>query len=207
MKFSEQNIRDVFENEESIWQEQDLDWMNKSLVTKLLKNRLPPEDKQMIADMIANDQAVMNKYLHVKSQLNHKPASIFNFLRIKTISAIAAVFIAVIVLIITSANFEYTDNPIEIDTFRGVPEAGYYPISNSIINAAPEFFIIPNKDLQNIKIQLEKNQNIIWESPYQKSVKYHIPADVAEQLKSGFYIWHVMDKNNTIILSNTFKIE
>ncbi len=135
MKYNENNLTDLFIKQAAIWDVDDLDWFDNQLVSKLQNNQLPEQEKQTLIEMMANDQAVMNRYLQLKQQTAPvKESLIEKFISAlkatKTIPLLAtglALFISLVIV------FNHTNEDIsfESDLVRGIPQTSIYPAENS----------------------------------------------------------------------------
>lgn len=204
MKYNEKNLINLFNQEKSIWQADDLDWFDDKLIHKLQNNQLPVNEKQKMINMMANDQAVMNKYLSLKKQtVENKPW--FSQLFQSKFPALIAVGLSLAFVITIVINLNNTAST-NIESMRGVVATSIYPIDGSTLDVAPEYFIIQNKYIDEIKINILVNDKNIWSSDYQKSNKFYLPLNIKQQLITGQYNWLVENKNSDINESYSFNI-
>jgi hypothetical protein len=195
MKYNENTLKSLFENESTIWSSDDLDWFDEQLVHKLQNNQLASDEKQKIITMMANDQTIMHRYLKLKQATaplkNSKIGTIRPFLVPLFSMAVAITFVFI---------FVFKSNDIEefdLETTRGVGNTKIYPENSSHLKSAPEFFIIKNQQNKDYKITLKAKETIIWESEFQKSNKFYIPVEIYNKLHQGHYNWIIQSHNKT----------
>ena len=211
MKYDEKNIKELFKNEENIWDKEDLDWLNSQLVYKLQNNELPEDEKSIIIKMIANDQAVMNRYLELKQHTAPLKESMIDkiFMAFKTPKMIPLLATGLALMISLVVIFKQTNEELNFDTdiIRGVPQISVYPTENSIIKNAPEYFIANKKDSQAIRLQLKFDNTVVWLSELQQSNKFYMPRKINQKLLPGHYKWAILDKHDNVITMNNFTIQ
>lgn len=209
MKYNEKNLTDLFKNEKDIWDTDDLDWLDSQLVHKLQNGELPAEEKSTLIEMMANDQAVMNRYLQLKQHTmpikESLSENIFGALYAQKMIPLLATGLALVIALVVI--FKQQDN-IEFDTniVRGIPNASIYPIANSLLDNPPEYFIVNNKTTEQLQLQLKFNETILWVSDLQQSNKFYLPIQVKQQLKPGIYSWSVKNNQGKIVTTNNFTI-
>lgn len=211
MKYNENDLTNLFNNEKSIWQADDLDWFDEKLAHKLQNNKLPAHEKQKLIEMMANDQAVMDRYLSLKEQTAVKftpSRSWLSQLFQSKFQALIAVGLSLVIIVAVIFNIKNTINTnIEnIDGMRGMAATSTYPTNGSTLDVAPEYFITQNKHSDEVKISISLNDKTIWSSAYQRSNKFHLPISVKQQLTTGHYSWLVNYKNSDINERYSFNI-
>ena len=210
MKYNEKNLTDIFKKQESIWNTDDLDWFDSQLVYKLQNNELSIQEKDMLVEMMANDQTVLNRYLQLKQYTAPVKESIVErfFSAFKTPKSIPLLATGLALIISLVVVFKQTNENISFgsDLVRGIPQASIYPADNSLIKEVPEFFIINNKHSQKMRLQLNIDNAIVWVSEIQQSNKFYLPRQIQQKLIPGDYSWSVIDKNEKIITKNSFTI-
>jgi len=210
MKYNEKDLTEFIKNEKTIWSVDDLNWFDNELVVKLQNNQLPIEEKNKLIEMMANDQAVMNRYLELKQQTAPVKESIVDrflspFISLKPIPLLATGF-ALLISIVIIFNQKNEHKSFESDPVRGIPQASIYPLENSHLKTAPEFFIVNNQSSQLLGLQLYIDNKTIWVSEFQRSTKFYLPEQVQQKLTPGNYSWSVMDNNKQVIINNKFTI-
>jgi len=211
MKYNEDNLKQLFQKEEKIWDEEDLDWLDRKLVYKLQNNELPDDEKQIVVEMMANDQAVMNRYLELKQHTQPIGESsidqIWNTLKINKTVPLLATGLALVLTLVIILNQPNEESNFTQDVVRGIPKVSFFPTQNSVISNVPEYFIVDNHKSQSVRVSLNVNNQVIWSSELQKSHKFYLPINIQQKMKKGQYFWDVTDINDTTIAKNSFTIQ
>jgi len=205
MKYNENDIKNLFNNELRIWESDDLDWFDKKLVLKLQNNQLDHDEKQRLIDMMKNDQMVMNRYLQLKNETKVESLSFWNFLKPKmtvVLTSVMALILAVIFFNQEEINYNFDQ-----DITRGVGLVKIYPQDNSIIESPLGFLLVENKKDRWLKVKLYYNNQQIWISPFQKSNKFHIPFELKTKLNKGKYKWTITSKDGNTNDTYTFTLQ
>jgi len=210
MKYNENNLKQLFQNEENIWDEEDLDWLDSKRVNKLQNNELPENEKQIIIEMMANDQAVMNRYLELKQHTQPMSESfidqIWVTLKFNKLIPLLATGLALVVTLVVILNQPNEEPNFSQEVVRGVSKVSFFPAQNSVISNAPEYFIVDNHKSENVRVNLSTNNQVIWSSEFQKSHKFYLPIKIQQKMNKGQYFWDVTDINDLTIAKNSFTL-
>jgi hypothetical protein len=207
MKFNEEQIMRLIQQEQSTWDNEDLSWFDEKYFAAFETKKLPVEEREKIIAMLANDQTVMNHYLQMKRKVNHSSQQsagmwrIFSFKRSVMVMASLTGFVASLWLVYN--NVEVVDNT---EIYRSPTEILIYPQDNKVLQNAPTYLVAPKVDA-GFKIELLRASQLIWQTPELSTPRVYLPPEVRSQLTVGLYNWKIMTTDDQLLHSYYFSIE
>ena len=201
MKFNEDLLKKLLQQEKTEWDMSDLSWFDEDLLLKFEGKQLSQSEHDNLLDMMVHDQAVLDHYLHLKQQLKstEKAQNSFSKYQWLLIS-----FTAIAVVLMIGLNAIDGDDNREILT-RGGAEFAIYPADQAMLREFPSFFMVPNS-VEQMKIELLSDNEVVWSSDWQKTVKFLFPDSERSHLTHGEYQWRVVSKGKDELHAAKFTV-
>ncbi len=208
MKFNENRIKELIQNETTTWSSEDLSWFDQSYFEQFEFKSLPPEERQKIIAMLANDQAVMNHYLTLKNQhemtAKKSNGKWLHWFMTKPVILMSSLACMVTVLWLINSNTNIKEEA--IDQYRSPTEVLMYPQNNKVLTEPPTYLVVPNSE-KAFKLELYTASQLIWGTAELETPRVYLPPEIRSKMASGLYNWKVMTADNQVIDNFYFTIE
>ncbi len=210
MKFNEEQIKNLIQQEESTWNSDDLSWFDESYFTRFETKKMSPDERQKIIYMLANDQIVMNHYLAMKRNFGKSAQLSTGFLKLfgmkkpfVLMASFASLAVGFWLVYLNTQTIE------DIDVYRSPTEVLMYPLDNMVLQNAPTYLVAPHIEAMgtSFKIVLHRGSHLIWETPELDTPRVYLPPEIRSQLTVGLYNWKIISPDNQLIHSYFFNIE
>jgi hypothetical protein len=202
MKFNEEQLKHLLQNEPATWNHDDLSWFDQEYFEQIENKTLPTEERQRVIQKMANDQVVMNHYLTLKRAHNIDSKSTLLFWR-KPIALAASVAGILMIYWLTTVDFNNNEN---IELLRSPTEFSVYPQNAKTLPESPTYLVAPPMD-NKFKIKLFSDQKVIWETHELTTPRIYLPPEVRSQMQTGKYSWQVYNHVGELAHSYIFSID
>ena len=210
MKFNEAQIKNIIQQETSVWNSDDLSWFDENYLARFESKKLPPVEHQKIISMLAHDQTVMNHYQALKRKLEKSSPLTTGFSKWFLIKKPVILMLSLASLAVSFGliytNFESIE---KTDVFRSPTEFLIYPEDNMALQNAPTYLVAPPLETMEtgFKIEIYRDSLLLWKTTELNTPRVYLPPEIRQQLKVGHYNWQILTVNNQIIDQFSFSIE
>ncbi|MGV6853102.1 MAG: hypothetical protein ACWA5R_13115 [bacterium] len=206
MKLTDDMITTAFQNEPSLWKEDDYDWLDEQFIKDLRSNKLDQVERIQFTNLVANNSAVAARFKAINEKLtpgeSRDPVPFYKlFLHIlfngpvRNIAMIT-LFAAVFVVVIFS---QQQNTPITPElVLRSAGALNIYPKNNSVLEQTIDYIDsgLDGNSIHTISIYNSKNE-LIWKSARQTSPRFYLSPQVKDKMKTGVFHWSIDDNKET----------
>ena len=207
MKFNEEQIKGLIQNEKSNWDGDDLSWFDEDCFSKFEEKKLSADEHQKIIFMLANDQAVMDHFLEMKRKFEKPAKPMTGFFKMFEMKKPIILMVSLASFAVSSWLIFSTVEPIKsTDLLRSPTEFLIYPKDKMTLQNAPTYLVAPQMET-DFKIELHRANHMIWGSPELNTPRIYLPPEIRSQLTVGLYNWKILTADDHLVHSYYFNIE